>query len=79
MCLIIGENMMHLKKTALRISMLLFLVMIVLATGGVLYLASERGSLDMKQSAFASDTVSSQPLIDTQVPKHIATATFAMG
>jgi hypothetical protein len=71
--------MMTLKKTALRISMLLFLIMLVLAIGSALYLATKRGTLDMKQSAFASDTATSKPLIDTQVPQQVATATFAMG
>jgi hypothetical protein len=59
--------------------MFLFLVMLVLAIGSALYFATERGTLDMKQSAYAYDTVSSKPLIDTQVPKCVATATFAMG
>jgi len=33
----------------------------------------------MKQNVFASQTVPSKPLIDTQLPKQMATATFAMG
>jgi hypothetical protein len=74
-----GELMRVLGKTALRISILLFLVLIVLSIGSVLYLASERGQVDMKQSAFAANTVIARPLIDTQVPKQTATATFAMG
>ena len=71
--------MMSLKKTALRISMLLFLIILILAIGSALYLATKRGILDMKQSAFASDTANSKPLIDTQVSQQVATATFAMG
>jgi hypothetical protein len=69
---------MSLMKTALRISMILFLAALIFAIGGVLYLA-ERGTIDMKQGAFASDTANSIPLIDTQIPKQLATATFAMG
>jgi hypothetical protein len=71
--------MMNVEKTKRRISMPLFLVMLVLAIGSVMYIATERGTLDMKQGAFASDIVYSKPLIDTQVPKKLATATFAMG
>ncbi len=67
------------EKTKQRISSLLFLIMLVVAVGSVLYIATERGTLDMKQGAFASDIVYSKPLIDTQVPKKLATATFAMG
>jgi hypothetical protein len=59
--------------------MLLFLIMLVVAVGSVLYIATEEGTLDMKQGAFASDIVYSKPLIDTQVAKKVATATFAMG
>lgn len=71
--------MMNEEKTKRRIAMLLFLVILVVAVGSVLYIATERGALDMKQGAFASDIVYSKPLIDTQVPKKVATATFSMG
>lgn len=71
--------MMNVEKTKRRISMFLFLIMLVTAVGSVLYIATERGTLDMKQGAFASDIVYSKPLIDTQVPKKVSTATFAMG
>ncbi len=71
--------MMSLKKNALRISMVLFLITFVLTLGSALYFSTERGTLDVKQSAFASDIVYSKPLIDTQVPKKVVTATFAMG
>jgi hypothetical protein len=74
-----GEQMRVLGKKALRISILFFLVLIVLSIGSVMYLASERGKADMKQSVFAANTVVAKPLIDTQVPKQTATATFAMG
>ena len=33
----------------------------------------------MKLNAFASGTATSKPLIDSQLPKKLATATFAMG
>jgi len=59
--------------------MLLLIAILVLVIGSAVYLVVGRGDLVMKQFAFASDTVPSMPLIDTQVPKQIATATFAMG
>jgi hypothetical protein len=71
--------MMSVEKTKRRILLLLFLIMLVAAVGSVLYIATEGGTLDMKQGAFASDIVYSKPLIDTQVAKKVATATFAMG
>ena len=74
-----GEQMRVLGKTALRISIILLLVVIVLSIGSVMYLASERGKVDMKQSAFAANAMFAKPLIDTQVPKQTETATFAMG
>ena len=33
----------------------------------------------MKQNVFASGTAPSKPLIDSQLPKEVAIATFAMG
>jgi hypothetical protein len=71
--------MNNLEKRTLRISLLLFLMVPVLAIGGVTYRAVERGARDMKLSTYASDSLASRPLIDVQVPNDQATATFAMG
>jgi hypothetical protein len=77
--LIPGDKMTAMGKTTLRITKFLFLAMLVSAMGSVMYLAAERGAPGMRQNALASDNVSSKPLIDTQVPKQVATATFALG
>jgi len=61
----------------MRISKILFPVMLIAAFGGILYCVVERGAFSMNQSNSALTT--SKPLIDTQVPKEVATATFAMG
>ncbi len=71
--------MTSLKKTALRNTTLLLLVMLVVSIGSALYPATERWIPAMKQNVFAYDTMPSKPLIDTQLPKQTATATFAMG
>jgi hypothetical protein len=70
--------MTPLKKTTSRNSKLLLLMVFVVAIGSVMYHA-ERWIPAMKQNIFASDTIPSKPLIDTQLPKQVATATFAMG
>jgi len=67
-----------LGKTALRNPKSLLLVVLAMALGSVLYHA-ERLIPDMKRNVFASDTIPSKPLIDSQLPKQVATATFAMG
>jgi len=61
----------------MRISKILFPVMLIATFGSVLYLVIEKGAFSMNQSD--SDLMDSKPLIDTQVPKGVATATFAMG
>jgi hypothetical protein len=73
------DTMTNLEKRAMRLSTLLFPMLAVLAIGGLLHQATEGGMLNMKQSAYASDALTSKPLIDTQVPKMPATASFAMG
>jgi hypothetical protein len=70
--------MAPLKKTTSRNSELLLLMVLVVALGSALY-HTERWIPAMKQNVFASDTVPSKPPIDTQLPKQMATATFAMG
>jgi hypothetical protein len=54
-------------------------MMLVAAIGNAIYPATEGWMPAMKQKVFASDAVPSKPLIDTQLPKQMATATFAMG
>ncbi len=66
------------REIALRNSKLLFLMVLVIAIGNVMYHA-EGWIPAMKRDVFASDTVSSRSLIDSQLPKQVATATFAMG
>ncbi len=61
----------------MRISKILFPMMLIAAFGGVVYLVVERGAFSMCQSSSAF--ITSKPLIDTQVPKEVAVATFAMG
>jgi len=62
-----------------RIPALLLLISLIVVIGNALYPATERWIPTMKQNVFASQTVPSKPLIDTQLPKQMATATFAMG
>jgi hypothetical protein len=71
--------MMSLNKATVRIASLLFPTMLILAVGSLLYLATGKGTPDMKQSAFASDSLTAKPLIDSRVPKKLDTATFALG
>lgn len=70
--------MAPLKKTTSRNSEILLLMVLVVALGSTLY-HTERWIPAMNQNVFASDTVPSKPLIDAQLPKQAATATFAMG
>ncbi len=58
---------------------LLLLMVLVVAIGSAIFPATERWIPAMKHNVFASDTVPSKPLIDTQLAKQVATATFAMG
>jgi hypothetical protein len=71
--------MTALRRSALRISTLLLLTVLVKAIGSAPYTATERWIPAMTQNVFASDTAVAKPLIDTQLPKVVATATFAMG
>ena len=70
--------MTPLKKTTSRNPELLLLMVLIVVIGSALYHA-ERWISAMNQNVFASDTVPSKPPIDTQLPKQVATATFAMG
>ncbi len=54
------------------------MMVLVIAIGNVMY-HSERWIPAMKRNVFASDTIPSKPLIDSQLPKQVKTATFAMG
>ena len=71
--------MTALRKSALRIPKLLLLTVLAAALGSASYTATERWIPAMKPNVFASDAVPAKPLIDTQLPKKVATATFAMG
>jgi len=59
--------------------MLLLLPVLAAAIGSAPSIATERWIPAMKQNVFAPDTVPAKPLLDTQLPKQVATATFAMG
>ena len=63
----------------MRISAILLLMILVVVIGNAIYPATEGWIPAMKQNVFASHTVPPKPLIDTQQPKQVATATFAMG
>lgn len=63
----------------MRIPKFLFPAILISVFGSVLYLVVERGALSMNQGVSASAVITSKPLIDSQVPKETATATFAMG
>jgi len=66
-----------LKATFLRL--LLFLIALGIAATSMLFPAAEGRIPAMKLNVFAADTVPGKPLIDTDVPKQLATATFALG
>jgi hypothetical protein len=70
--------MTGLRKITLRYAMLLLLMMVIAVFGSSLFPAMERWIPAMKQNIFASNTIP-KPQIDTQQPKEMATATFAMG
>jgi hypothetical protein len=53
-------------------------MLFTVAFGSTLFPAIERGPA-MKLNVFASIAMPSKPLIDSQLPKVTATATFAMG
>jgi hypothetical protein len=66
-------------KTVVRFLAVLLLMAFVAAIGNALHPVTEGWIPAMKQNVFASQTVPSKPLIDTQLSKQVATATFAMG
>ncbi|HYA88673.1 MAG TPA: hypothetical protein VEI57_16635 [Nitrospirota bacterium] len=63
----------------MRISAVLFLMVLVAAIGNASYPATDGWIPAMKQNVSASQKVPSKPPIDTQLSKQVATATFAMG
>ena len=63
----------------MRISKFLFPAILIAVLGCLLYLIVERGAFSMNQVVSTSALIASKPLIDSQVPKETATATFAMG
>jgi hypothetical protein len=73
------ENDTMIRLKLVRLLKLLFPAMLITALGAVLYIAIERGAVPVNKSASASSSVSPKPLIDMQVSKETATATFAMG
>jgi hypothetical protein len=58
---------------------LLFLIPFAPAVGIAFSSAMERWIPGMKTNVFAADAIGSKPLLDREVPKRTATATFAMG
>jgi len=72
-------RIIHLVPERSSKSPLLLRLMLFLVAGGIILLPlGERGPA-MKLNAFASVAMPAKPLIDTQQPKEVATATFAMG
>ena len=67
------------RKTAHSVARVLLLSAIVPALGIALYFAAERVTTSMKNTAFALEASALKPLIDSNVPKDLETATFAMG
>ncbi len=55
------------------------LLVLLLAAGVAVLFAAERGEVAMRSFAAPSRSSIAKPPIDTDVPKTIATATFAMG
>jgi hypothetical protein len=58
---------------------LLRLFVLVLVAAIAFYFLLERGKHIMRTNVLAAASAAAKPLIDTIVPKQIATATFALG
>jgi hypothetical protein len=58
---------------------LLRVLVLMLAAAIAFYFVLERGQHIMRTNVLASASAAAKPLIDTLVPRQIATATFALG